>query len=77
MSEQGVESVIRRAVVDAEYRTLLLNNPSVALAGYDLCEHEVARFSGLDPTVFDVSESQIEDRISRAGETGCPTCQFN
>jgi hypothetical protein len=75
MSEQGIESVIRRAVVDAEFRTLLLNNPAVALAGYDLCEHEVAHLSELDPALFDVSTSGLEDRVSRA--MNCPTCTLN
>jgi hypothetical protein len=70
MSTVAVESVIRKAVVDLEFRSLLLSNPGGALSEYDLSDEERASLSNLDTTLFNGSAEDLEQRLSRVYRGG-------
>ena len=65
MSPNIVQTVIRRAVADLEFRKTLLSDPSAALADYDLTEQERENLSKIDAKVFDSSIGDLEGRLSR------------
>lgn len=48
MSKKGVVVVIGLAVVDQKYRSLLQNNPSDAMARYELTGEERRAIAGMD-----------------------------
>jgi hypothetical protein len=62
----NVEQVIRKAVVDAEFRGMLFSDPDKALAGYTLTDEETKQLKGLEPSFFE-GGSALEERISRSG----------
>ena len=66
MSTTSVQAVIRKAVADPAFLALLVSDPTMALAEYDLTPDERQRLSKLDASVFDGSGADLEDRISRA-----------
>jgi len=67
MSADSVQSIIRRAVSDAEFRSAVMSSSSEALREYDLTAEERDRLSQLDASMFDGSPSDLEDRLSRGG----------
>jgi hypothetical protein len=66
MSEEAINEVIRRALVDDEFRSQLFSDPEAALSGYDLTEEERASLSAMQEQAFDAFASEIEERISRS-----------
>ena len=70
MSENSLKQIITRAVVDAEFRTLLLSNPVSALTGYELTDEEKAIFKNLSPEAFEALAGTLDERISRAQASG-------
>jgi acetyl-CoA acetyltransferase len=52
MSAKSVESILSRAMSDANFAELLLSNPDQALAGYDLIAEETAKFRGMSRADF-------------------------
>jgi hypothetical protein len=66
MSMNTVQTIIRKAVADAEFRALLMGNPAEALAGYDLTDEEQTHLSRLEPSIFDAAGNELEKRLSRA-----------
>ncbi len=67
MSADSVQSIIRRAVSDADFRAALVAYPSETLADFDLTAGERDRLSKLDASIFEGSPSDLEDRLSRGG----------
>ena len=67
MSTENVQNIIGRAIVEAEYRSLLFDNPEKALEGYELTEDETQSLKSLDKERFDEAASQVEERISKSG----------
>ncbi len=63
----NVEQVIRKAVVDAEFRGILFSDPDKALAGYNLTDEEATKLRGLEPSFFEGDTGDLEERISRSG----------
>lgn len=47
MSAKVIETVLTRAMCDARFAALLVEQPQLALAGYDLTAEEVAKFERL------------------------------
>jgi hypothetical protein len=67
MSAGTVEEIIRKAVVDAEFREALFSDPDKALEGYELTDEEAEKLRGLEPDFFDAQAGELEERISRWG----------
>jgi hypothetical protein len=72
MSIQGVEKIIRKAVVDAEFREKLFTNSEKVFDEFDLTGQERAAFADLSEeglarglAVFESGE--LDERISRGG----------
>ena len=65
MTLEVVETIIRKAVDDEEFRALLLSNPGEALADFDLSDEEREELSNLDDKFFEAEG--LEERISRSG----------
>ncbi len=67
MSKENVQTIIGRAILEAEYRKLLFSDPGKALEGYELTEDETQGLKNLDPEKFDLVANQVEERISKTG----------
>ncbi len=66
MSKEAIESIIGKAILDAEFRKVLLEEPEKALAGYDLTETEKAQLKGLESETLDLMSTTLEMRVSRS-----------
>lgn len=53
MSAQSVESILTKAMSDAQFADELFADPEKALAGYDLTAEEKAKFQGLTRAQFE------------------------
>jgi len=53
MSAENVQSLLARAMAEAEYRELLFSDPDKALAGHDLTADELATLKNLPRAEFD------------------------
>lgn len=65
MSQQAVESVIGKVVMDAEFRQELLANPDQALAAFDLTETEKAGLKSMDNETMDALAATLDSRTSK------------
>jgi hypothetical protein len=65
MAAHDVQVVIRKAVADEDFRKLLLNKPTEALADYNLTDDERRNLSNLTPTLFEGGANDLGDRLSR------------
>jgi hypothetical protein len=70
MAAQTVQDVIRKAVIDDGFRTLLLNKPAEALVGYDLTDDERQNLSNLDSSLFEGGADDLGERLSRVARGG-------
>jgi hypothetical protein len=66
MSKEAVESVIGKAILDAEFRKALFADPEKALAGFDLSETEKAQLKGLDSETVDAMSRTLDARASKS-----------
>jgi hypothetical protein len=71
MSAASVEKIIRKAVVDAEFREELFTNSEKVFDEFELTDQERAAFAdlsdeGLARGLAVVESGELEDRISRA-----------
>jgi hypothetical protein len=64
MSRRGVESVLGRLILDADFRIRLLANPDEALAEFKLTAAEIARIKTLDAETLDALAKTIETRAA-------------
>ena len=67
MSKETVREIITKAVVDEEFRALLLSDPGQALMGYDLTDTEKKEFANLKADDLDLDAQELEERISKWG----------
>jgi hypothetical protein len=67
MSLESIQTVIGRALVETEYRNLLVNDPAKALEGYDLTEEETQSLMNINKEQLDKMAVEMEERISKAG----------
>jgi len=67
MSKETVREIITKAVVDEEFRALLLSDPGQALMGYELTDTEKEEFANLKADDLSLDVQELEDRISRWG----------
>jgi hypothetical protein len=66
MSKEAVESILGKAILDAEFRKMLFAEPEKALAGFDLTETEKAQLKGLDSETLDIMSTTLDARISKS-----------
>ena len=66
MSKEAVESVIGKAVLDSEFRALLMADPEKALAGFTLTEAEKTGLKNLDSETLDLMGNTLDKRTSKA-----------
>ena len=66
MSIDQLNRVIRRAVAEPAFQSLLLRDAGQALCDYDLSAAELAMLSGLTPETFDGLAGELERRSSRS-----------
>lgn len=67
MSEEQLIEVVGRAVVEAEFRTLLGSDPEKAVEGYDLTAEEIELLKSIESELIESISSELEERVSRAG----------
>ena len=65
MTSSNVQAVIRKAVSDPTFRNLLINQPSQALADFDLTANERASLIKMDKSIFNSDAVDLEERVSR------------
>jgi hypothetical protein len=66
MSQEAVQAIIGKAVLDSEFRQALFADPVAALEGYDLTEQEVATLKGIDSETMESLAGTLDERISKA-----------
>lgn len=66
MTQQAVESIIGKAVMDGEFREVLFANPDEALADYSLTDEETAALMSVDAETLESFAGALDDRISRS-----------
>ena len=65
MSATGIESVLSRAMSDAQFANQLFSEPEKAIAGFDLTADEVAQLKSMPRAEFDkFAKSTPEERKS-------------
>lgn len=69
MSQEQLIEVVGRAVVDVEFRELLISKPEDAIKEYELTDKEMAMLKNVKPETLDAISSELEERVSRAGFT--------
>lgn len=62
MSQQALEAMIGRAILDYEFRTTLFAEPGVALAAYELTEPEEAKIRSVDAESLDACAAILKQR---------------
>ncbi len=67
MSKENVQTIIGRAILEPEFRSLLFAEPGKALEGYELTAEETQSLQSLDREKFDQAASEVEERISKSG----------
>lgn len=65
MSQQTVQNLIGRAVMDESFRDLLFNDPDSAFEGHDLTEEEKEILRNLDADEVAGFAGKLDERISK------------
>lgn len=65
MGEDAVAQIIGRAVMDDDFRALLLSNPEQALQGYDLSDDEAEALKGLKQEDLEDFSAKLDSRITK------------
>lgn len=66
MSQETVQNLIGRAVMDKAFRKLLFSDPDKAFEGYDLTEEEKTILRNLDPDEVADFAGKLDERITKA-----------
>lgn len=74
MSTETMKIIISRAVIDKDFRELLLGKTADALSGYDITEEERHLLENIDPGKFDALAGELDIRISRSVQRTYYTC---
>jgi len=72
MSQSTFESIIGKAIVDAEFRKALLADAEQALAGFDLSDDEKASLKSIDAETMDSVANSLDKRVSKVRVTRRP-----
>jgi hypothetical protein len=65
MSKEAIEAVIGKAILDAEFRKLLLADPDQALTGFDLTDTEKASLKSMDSETMEALANTLDARTSK------------
>lgn len=65
MSTENLQTIIGRAMTEAEFRDLLFKDPATAIAGYDLTEEESQALKEIQSGNFETAAQELEERLSR------------
>ncbi len=65
MSKAGVEQVIGKLRMDADFRKAVTASPAEALAGYDLTTEEREAFAHIAAASLEAAASELDSRISK------------
>jgi hypothetical protein len=65
MSQDAVQSLIGRAVMDKAFRELLFKDPDKAFEGYELSDKEKAILSELDADEVESFAGKLDERITK------------
>jgi hypothetical protein len=65
MSQNTVEQIVGRLVLDPEFRRQMAANRDQALSGYQLSAEERAALDGLDMSELEGAASALEERVSK------------
>jgi len=66
MSQQAIEKILGKAVLEVEFRSTLLSDPDLALAGYDLTTAESAALQAMDVEALENLAGALDQRISKS-----------
>ncbi|MCO5246549.1 MAG: Franean1_4349 family RiPP [Anaerolineae bacterium] len=66
MSQQSMQAIIGKAIIDTAFRQHMFADPEVALADFDLTDGEVAALRAIDFETMECCARTLDDRISRA-----------
>ncbi len=67
MSKENVQTIIGRAILEPDFRTLLFTEPAKALEGSELTAEETSSLKNLNRENFDQAAGEVEERISKSG----------
>lgn len=70
MSMEAVQQVIGRAITDAEFRQLLIDDARAACKGYDLTEEELDALDALDAESMKAFAGTLDARLSKSAGRG-------
>lgn len=65
MSQQALEAILGRCMLDVDYRALLFADPDQALAGYELSREERAALRAVDAETLDALASHVGGHLAR------------
>lgn len=65
MSQQALEAILGRCVMDDDYRTLLFADPDQALAGYQLTQEERAALLAVDAETLEAFAERVGVHLER------------
>jgi hypothetical protein len=65
MSQEAVQNLIGRAVMDEAFRKLLFSDPDKAFQGYDLTSEEKTLLRNLDPDEVSNFAGKLDERITK------------
>jgi hypothetical protein len=71
MSDEGLITVLTRAMRQPAFRDLLLRDPEQALAGYTLTPSESYRLRTLTREVFDQLAAELQAGLTRPARPNC------
>ena len=66
MSQQAIETILGKAVLEDEFRSTLLSDADSALAGYELTAAESAALKGMDVEALENLAGVLDQRISKS-----------
>jgi hypothetical protein len=65
VSQQALEAILGRCVLDVDYRALLFADPDQALAGYKLSREERAALLAVDAETLDALANHVGGHLAR------------
>ena len=65
MSQQSVEQILGKMLLDVEFRELMASDRSKALEGYNLTAEERKGFNNVDIDDMDQAFTSLDERVSK------------
>ena len=66
MSQQSMQAIIGKAIIDTAFRQSMFADPEAALADFELTDGEMAALRAIDFETMECCARTLDDRISRA-----------